>query len=202
MSKPIPDYSNPFKLRGTIKNLLSREVNASNTLRKPIEYRKEYYGMLILQFKNCTYPFRNCNIVMNNRDIETEIKRFMICLDAYLESPYPKQDAFELMHLAALGPEGSKIQKNFKTSVMLNSFRTKPYEENPDLKPVSIDIYDIGQVFNYTYLPFWKEEDPDDYLKGFIPVDIDPLYLEKFETTIENLLPESNSKKKTGESLF
>jgi hypothetical protein len=173
-------------------------IGKSNTkvetpYRRPIEFSTNLKNTLLLIFSRLEYPFRNNLFKIGSLpdDVLGEIKRFLICLDAYLESSNPMQKPEEILTLAAMGPEGSSIQKRIKRSSILKTFFTSTYEVDKELEGIpSYSFKEIGDIFNYNYLPLWKEE-VDDYKEGFIPLQQEEELLSSFRKMFSDILPDS-----------
>jgi hypothetical protein len=195
MSKqPLTGLSTRISTAGPMRvsPSLRKAFEITTPYRQPVEYNNQYYGA-ILRFSELQQPYRYhlFDITTGDDLIDAELRRFSIALDAYAESNNPLIDIKYLWHLAALGPEGAVILKRIKRASILKTFETALYESDPELLKCPAYVFtDIGQIFNYAYLPFWIEPDDKDYLEGFTSLDQDSEYLEKFRNTIKEILPD------------
>lgn len=120
-----------------------------------------------------------------------EFKRFLCALEAYKKSPNPVLSisflADGLTDLNFAKYLKKLRYKSFLESQGLRIFKGEEPEDY-DITP-AIRITDIGDIFNYSYWFFWKEEPEDDYKNGFIPVDrIDPDDEDQFKESLRFLL--------------
>lgn len=134
------------------------------------------------------FPFEDINLI-------SEIRKFLISLDAYIESYKPVIPIRDLLVGVA--------QKDFATT--LKRIRWKSIVESwgadifstpewyNDVKHFFIE--DVGQIFNYAYLIYWEVDEPDDYKYGDIPLKQDSSMLEKFRLSVRSILPDTQIKK-------
>lgn len=188
---PNGHYSTLGKMR---REVSVHPANIRNHYRKPIPWYPTTEGLLLSRFSAMEYPFRNHFLkIADLGELGSEIKRFLICLDAYIESENYLQDSKDILYYAAAGPRGSDIQKRIKRASIFKTFMTSPYERDEELEDIPAYIFkDIGQIFNYNYLPFWEEE-VDDYKYGFLPVNQTDRMLVKFRDVIRDILPDDVS---------
>lgn len=147
---------------------------------------------LIAFFVKCDYPFRQIVVIPFEEPLRSEIRRFFISLDAYIDSPNPVIPYKNILYGAAdIGYV--TMLKNIRRKSFLMTWEADTFDY-PDWweKTPHYLIKDIGDIFNYSYLIFFKEEDPDDYKNGEIPVKIDEETLQKFKQSIRELLPDRN----------
>jgi len=116
------------------------------------------------------------------------IHDFQCALDAYIEAD--GKMSIERIIKDATTPEGRKLYKDFrhKAFVTLSGGVTLDEFDIPMHDKSSIGfLRSIGDIFNYKYLLFWEEE-PEDYLYGIQPYEVDISYLKKFKKTFKNLI--------------
>jgi hypothetical protein len=147
---------------------------------------------LLCFFQKITYPFRVYEEIPFQDPLRSEIRRFLISLDAYIESPNPVIPYRDILY----GATDIKFAKRLKR-IKRKSFETTwnvVHFELPDWwnDVPAYTIKDIGDIFNYSYLIFFQE-DTDDYKFGFLPLDVKPNRLEQFKEALFELLPERSS---------
>jgi hypothetical protein len=167
--------------------------------RNSIPWSKTLSDELLQFFENCNYPYRHIYDIPFKEPLRSEIRRFFISLDAYKESSNPVMSDKDLLYGATLRDYSETLKrirrKSFQTSWTADNFVDPDWwKDIPDYR-----INDIGDIFNYSYLIFWEMEEPDDYLNGFIDVNIDDQYIQKYKDTLEDLLPEPGSFNKIDE---
>jgi len=158
-----------------------------------IPWSKELSWSLFSFFQGVDYPFRQVVSIPYEEPLRSEIRRFFLSLDAYIDSPHPVIPYRDILY-GATDKGYATILKRIKTK----SFQTTWHVENFEFpewwnNTPSYHITDIGDIFNYSYLIFWKEDDPDDYLYGLIPVDIKQPDIEKFKDYLRDILPDRES---------
>jgi len=140
-------------------------------------------------FQKIDYPFRYSESIPFKGVLQGEIRRFLVSLDAYIESPNPVIPYRRILYGAAHKGFAQTLkrikQKSIYKSWYADSFGIPDWWDEID----AYEFKDIGDIFNYNYLIFWEEDEPDDYLYGNIPVDIDSEYLECFRREVAALLP-------------
>lgn len=186
---------NGFKAYGKMVDIhLSKRTNEGGSYRQPVEWNPSLEAAVVRSFMNAERPLRIRlgQISVGDPDIDLELQRFAVKLDAYFDSPNPLMSYKEIVGLAARGPEGASILKKIKAKSVWKTFGTLPWEE--DLKIISYPSYrfrDIGDIFNYQYLPFWKEsEDPEDYKESLHSCNPQEWALSFFRDTFMSLLPD------------
>jgi hypothetical protein len=150
--------------------------------------------MELLQFfLKCSYPYRHIREIPFPEPLRSEIRRFFISLDAYKESSNPVIPEKDILYGATYLDYAETLKrvrrKSFETTWGAHNFA------NPDWwnDIPSYHIKDIGDIFNYSYLIFWKQEEPDDYLHGFQPVKISQKSIAHFKEILSDLLPDIDS---------
>lgn len=120
------------------------------------------------------------------------MRRFFLSLDAYIDSPNPVIPYKDILYGAA-DKDYATILKRIKRKSFLISWNAEQFEI-PDWwdNVPSYLIKDIGDIFNYSYLPFFNEE-VDDYLHGFEPVHIHKDSISVFKKFLRSILPPRSS---------
>jgi len=161
--------------------------------RKAIPWSETLSNALMQFFQNCNYPYRHIFDIPFKEPLRSEIRRFFISLDAYKESSNPVMSDKDILYGATLIDYAETLKrirrKSFQTSWTADNFVDPDWWKDIP----SYRIYEIGDIFNYSYLIFWESEEPDDYLHGFTDVKIKNSYLQKYKDTLEDLLPENGS---------
>jgi hypothetical protein len=160
--------------------------------RDSIEWSEILRDNLIHFYSKCNYPYRNITDIPFGNPLKSEIRRFFIALDAYIDSPDPAIPE-KLILKGSADKDFAKYLKRLKQKSVITSWGSEPYS-TPDWwdKVDAYRINDIGQIFNFAYLIFFKD-DVDDYLEGFSPVNINGEILSRFEETLFDLLPDRDS---------
>jgi len=140
-------------------------------------------------FEKCNYPYRSYEEIPFKDPLRSEIRRFFISLDAYMESPHPVIPEKDLLY-GATDIEFAEYLKRVKRK----SFETTWHVENfeyPDWwnDVPAYRIHDIGDIFNYSYLPFFKME-VDDYLYGDLDLTYKEDWIATFKSTLLRMLPD------------
>lgn len=161
--------------------------------RSVIEWSEEISNELLQFFTKCNYPYRHIREIPFQEPLLGEIRRFFISLDAYIESSNPVVPEKDILYGSTMLDYAETLKrikrKSFETTWKARNFSDPDWWEDI---PAYI-IKDIGDIFNYSYLIFWKQKDPDDYLHGFSDVNINKITLSKFKSAISDLLPERDS---------
>jgi len=155
-----------------------------------ITWTKEKGLWLFNQIVNIPYPRRR-NLPSLGDELDFQVHKFLISLDAYDESAKKKQDSKDIIFGTCFhGYKYAKILKDyrdlqFKFTVGAGCLASTEFFKGDHR------LQDIGEIFNYNYLIHWKtpiEEvtDFDDF--SFIPVDIDEEVLEEFRNSLRALL--------------
>jgi hypothetical protein len=147
---------------------------------------------LLKYFKDLNYPYRTYEDIPFRDPLRSEIRRFFLSLDAYIESPNPVIPHKEILY-GATNFEFAKYlkrvkRKSFETSWVVEHFAFPEWWNDVP----SYFIKDIGDIFNYSYLIFWVE-DTDDYKYGFIPINQKDSRLKLFRDTLKEILPDRES---------
>jgi len=157
--------------------------------RQAVEWTQGLQRALLGFFTKLSYPFRSYDKIPFKDPLRSEIRRFLLALDAYIESPHPVVPYRDILYGATqLG--FSTYLKRVKRKSFETTWRVEHFEFPAWWNDVpSYRITDIGDIFNYNYLIFWKE-DSDDYKWGNVPVNINPDTLSLFKSTLLDILPE------------
>jgi hypothetical protein len=157
--------------------------------RNCIPWSESLKNELTYFFSKCSYPYRETQSIPFSDEIRSEIYRFFLSLDGYLESSNPVIPEKDILYGAADIGYANTL-KRIKRKSFLKTWRADPYEF-PDWWDDVPDyvINDIGDIFNYSYLIFFKEDDPMDIEFSKIEVNIDPKWLKKFKDTLREILP-------------
>jgi len=143
-------------------------------------------------FTKCNYPFRHILEIPYPEPLRSEIRRFFISLDAYIESPNPVIPYRNILYGAADIGYAERLKrikrKSFETTWRVEHFALPDWWDDVP----GYFIQDIGDIFNYSYLIFWKE-DTDDYKYGFVPVNIHDGALAKLKNYVKAILPERST---------
>jgi len=141
-------------------------------------------------FQGITYPFRFTTEIPFEEPLRSEIRRFLISLDAYKESSNPVIPIRDILIGATLKGYSSYLKKVRRKS-FLTTWMADLYEQPSWWNDVpAYHINDIGDIFNYAYLIFWEEDYEDDYIYGRIPVKITQSTLEEFREQLKDILSE------------
>jgi hypothetical protein len=193
MSEPSYEYNSetssiPFpKFRIEHKGVEKRWLP-----RSAIEWSEPLARTMMAFFVKCDYPYSNIERIPFLDPLRSEIRRFFLSLDAYMESSNPVLSDKDILY------GSTRIDYAlFLKRVKRKSFETTWYADNysyPDWwnDVPSYRINDIGDIFNFSYLIFYKI-DPgliEDYKEGFIPVNVKKSTLNAFEEAVFNLLPD------------
>jgi hypothetical protein len=157
--------------------------------RSACEWSREISWDLINFFNKCQYPLRLITQIPYEEPLRSEIRRFFISLDAYIESPNPVIPYRDILY-GATNKDYATFLKRVKRKSFESTWRVEHFEfpdwwnEVPEYR-----ISDIGDIFNYSYLIFWKE-DVDDYKYGWEPLNISEDSLRKLKGYAREILPE------------
>lgn len=140
-------------------------------------------------FTKISYPYRLVLAIPFEDPLRSEIRRFLVSLDAYIESPASRIPEKDILY--------GSVNLNYAET--LKRIKRKSFETSWDAEQFSLPdwwhevpsypITDIGQIFNYSYLIFWEEKEPDDYLLGHIPVTINQESITSFKDALYGILP-------------
>lgn len=167
--------------------------------RQCIEWRQTLSDALLQYFLTCNYPYRHVYGIPFPDPLRSEIRRFFISLDAYIESPNPVIPEKDILYGSTLKDYAETLKrirrKSFEQSWFALNFEDPLWwNDVPSYK-----IKEIGDIFNYSYLIFWKQDDPDDYLYGMEPLNIKKRTLSIFKETLRDILPDRESFQKIEE---
>lgn len=168
--------------------------------RECIKWSPAIRDELITFFNKCDYPFRYIDEIPFEIGLASEIRRFFISLDAYIDSPKPAIPYRTLLYGAA-EKDFALYLKRVKYKAVITSWNAKQfnipewYDEIPEYR-----IDDIGQIFNYSYLIFWETEDEEDYKWGNADLNQDQDALDEFRDVVKGLLPSRASFDKIDEN--
>lgn len=121
-----------------------------------------------------------------------ELKRFMCALEAYRKCANSVIPLNELIH-GITDPKYASRLKNIRTKSYVLSNPSSFFMTNPDWfdEIPHYHITTIADVFNYRYWIHWEEEDSEDYLEGFSPIeDISEEHINEFKEAVRTILPE------------
>jgi hypothetical protein len=147
---------------------------------------------LLAFFQNVSYPFRHVFEIPFRDPLRSEIRRFFLSLDAYIESPNPVIPFRDILYGSTFKDYSETLKrikrKSFETTWKVEHFALPEWwNEVP-----AYTIKDIGDIFNYSYLIFW-EDDTDDYLWGNVEMSGNFSMLSHFKECVRDLLPERSS---------
>lgn len=154
-----------------------------------VPWSPELKNGLLSYFVTIDYPFRFHLDIPFQEPLRSEIRRFFISLDAYIESPNPVIPYKDILY-GSTDKDYAKTLKRIKRK----SFEKTWIVDHFDFPDWWDDvpwyrINDIGDIFNYSYLIFWKG-DAEDYIHGLAPVSIDHEMLKEFRDAVRDILPE------------
>lgn len=194
MSGKSFSFSSINKLSKFSARAESDDSNKGYTPRVALTWTEELSCRMIKFFKDLNYPYRIAIIpsYFNNSE-QSEIRRFLLSLDAYLESPNPVMTDKEILYGSALKDYASNLKK-IKTKSIILTWESKPFIEPSWWKKTDhYIISDIGDIFNFSYLPFFLMDDDEDYKNGNLPLSLDNDTLKQFEDYFREILPPRNN---------
>lgn len=202
MSEAYVSYvgSQDVKNHRPIELKLDRSYGTDSWMpREKIPWTPELSIELLAFFEKVDYPFREITMIPFKDPLRSEIRRFFISLDAYIESPHPVIPYKDILYGNTLKDYAQTLKrikrKSFETQWRVNHFAFPEWwEEVP-----AYAVCDIGDIFNYSYCIFFEEEDPEDYLYGMIPVVISQESICKFKKYLSGILPDRDSFQKIEE---
>jgi hypothetical protein len=157
--------------------------------RAACEWSPEIQNEVTAFFVKCDYPFRLITQIPFKDPLRSEIRRFFISLDAYIETSRTAIPYKTILYGAADIKFSEYLKrvkrKSFETSWNVEHFDYPEWWNNVP----AYQIYDIGDIFNYSYLIFWKE-DSDDYKYGWEPLNENKESIAKFKDYVKEILPE------------
>jgi hypothetical protein len=143
-------------------------------------------------FEKLRYPDQDYIDIPFKEPLRSEIRRFLVSLDAYLDSPNPVVPEKDILYGATYNTFALYLKrvkrKSFETKWRVDHFALPDWWNDVP----AYDLNDIGDIFNYSYLIFWEGES-DDYLHGFEPVVIKQETLTKFKEILFGILPDRTS---------
>jgi hypothetical protein len=156
---------------------------------EPCDWSPEIQRNLLHFFLKCEYPFRKILDIPLEEPLRSEVRRFFISLDAYIESPNPVMKPRDILFKATEIDYAAYLKKvkrkSFETSWNAKHFAKPDWWDDVPFYYIN----DIGQIFNYSYTIHWKTEDDTDWEYGLIdvPKDVD---LTEFKSALRRILPE------------
>lgn len=172
---------------------LNKSLNRSDIRRSPIEFSIEkasYLKDFILRRIEKDLRFIEPDGFLKE-EFGSEFKRFCCALEAYRRSPNPVIRLTNLLNGLVYKEFASDLKKirdkSYRTSIISNPFEIpEDYDDIP-----YFPIKDIGDIFNYNYWIFWKEDDCNDIDFSFLGVKpIEPELCEKFKNRCLSILPD------------
>lgn len=174
-------------------SLKAREVPGSKGTfyrsKRPIEWTYNKGYSIYLKVKDIPYPRRNC-LPHISEEIDFELHKFLIALDAYQESNSKLEDcSLILKNCLLIGPTYAEDLKETKRVRFLNHINAIRFSDNHEYTE-NIPMIDIGDTFHYSHLIHWRipEDEVNDIDWMNVPVDINPEILETFRETLTGLL--------------
>lgn len=156
--------------------------------RDSIPWSPELKNAILHFFVNVDYPFRTHLDIPFKEPLRSEIRRFFLSLDAYIESPHPVIPYKDILYGSADKDYAKTLKrikrKSFEKTWIVDHFDFPDWWDDVPW----YHINDIGDIFNYSYLIFWRG-DADDYIHGFEPVTIDHEMLSEFKDAVRDILP-------------
>jgi hypothetical protein len=166
--------------------------------RAPTRWTIQLQNELLAFFQKVDYPFRYVTAIPFMEPLRSEIRRFFLSLDAYIESPNPVIPYKEILY-GSTDKDYAETLKRIKRKSFETTWRVEHFALPDWWNDIpSYRIKDIGDIFNYSYLIFF-EEDSDDYLWGNVPLEGKFEKLALFKECVRDLLPERNSFNKIDE---
>lgn len=131
--------------------------------------------------------------ILAEEPYRTAIRKFYLALDGYLESSNPVQTGSQIIAKVCFSLDAADYFKKLKIKSFLETRQLILLEE-PDWYEEHhwYPIKDIGDVFNYSYVPHITEE-TEDYLISEKPVNISQDYLDRFRRTVADILPDEGT---------
>jgi len=190
-SEYLEGYSDSFVNQRNLV-LETRSTGTGRWLpRSAIEHSPSIEMDLLSFFKNCNYPYRLILDIPFEDALASEVRRFFISLDAYIESSNPVIPEKTILYGAA-SIDFAEYLKRVRRKSFQKSWKAELFGVPEWWNDVpSYSINEIGDIFNYAYLIFWKGE-TDDYKWGEVDVNINLETLEEFKETLLVILPPQN----------
>jgi len=187
MSRELPSEGTkiPIEIKPAIvTNRSSRFAFESS---QPIKWTKGL-GSNILGNLSLDYPYSKTDLSnIDDINIRSSFSRFLLSLDAYNDSGGWMDGKEIILRTCLEGPSFTALLKKYKKQVFLSQIECISIQEDYVIK--APEIRDIGEIFNYYFLPFWEEEVNDlELSKVSLPVEED--ILNQFEEKMRELLEE------------
>lgn len=156
---------------------------------QPMKWTQDIAIEIVKFFRTINFPYRQVGEIPFKEPLRSNIRRFLVSLDAYLMSPNPVlSDKFIL--IGATHVDFAKRLKRIKRKSIIETWGANSFETPSWWNDVpGYQICDIGDIFNYNYLLHW-EVPTDDYKYGFIPVSIDDKMEERYKNALRAILPD------------
>lgn len=189
LSQPCPAKLGEF--HSNIERISRTELRMS---RSPIEFSSSKATLIynfLLNNSGKDLRFIDPGRYLNNI-FGSELKRFMCSIQAYYDSPNPVMDYFTLIKLIH-NKDAAKLLKKIRDRSMRKYFTSYCFvhEENTD-EYIYPNVRDVGDIFNYNYWFFWKEDPVDDIRNSHLPIEnIGDDDIEIFRNTLLSMLPEN-----------
>jgi len=120
-----------------------------------------------------------------------EVKRFIVALEAYYQSPNPLIP-FKVLLDGISDPNFATFIKKTKVASLTRSFHMEACAEDGLDEYAYTGLTDIGDIFNYRYWFRWAEPEPEDWKFSLIDVpSISDELKEEFEEVLESMLPQT-----------
>jgi hypothetical protein len=154
-----------------------------------LEWSVEIGAHLYQALERCYYPYRKCVFKMEEPYFSS-FKSFLCSLDGYIESTNPVISANEIISRTCLeGPNFAKYLKRCRRKSLIKTWSgtlLEPDEESENV--IAYQIKDVGDIFNYLYLPNFRPEDELDYLVGMTPCYISKEVQDEFYEAAQQIL--------------
>lgn len=170
------------------KNRFSIHGNGISQDRYPVRYNDLVAVELAAFFEGKSYPFRRYDFSSTFERFHTEVSRFCICLDAYIEAGGKIPYKF-LIEGVISGPEFTEYLKDYKLRFFVKKCIDGHFYEEVDFdldRFGDIVIDDIDQIFPARDLIFYEEK-VSDYLHGSIPLVQDVNMIEQFKEKVKDI---------------
>jgi len=159
-------------LKSSAKNQDSfLDIDQGNSNGYPIDFSKSLAMRIYLYLKGIIHKDLRFEIVPDDiiNITGNETKRWMCALEAYRQSPKPIQDINNLI-AGILDINYAKYLKKVRAKSIIYSSGNTYLDpvDNKDIPTLLVD--DIGQIFNFNYWFFWKEEPDDDLAYSEVPL--------------------------------
>lgn len=187
---PYPDYSSkrpgPTLRKGIYQGLAKIPIPFSMELADIlVSYTFSHFDE---DFRFLIIPDYITNIVGN------ELKRYLCAIEAYRQSNKRVHFPIELLVSGLRNKDFQVYLKRVRLKSFLYSSGLQLMEEPDWWNDVPrYHVYDIGEIFNYSYCFRWEESDPEDYLVGWKepPRPLTAEVRKEFRDCVEAILPDS-----------